>query len=275
MGFRLFAACLAALVMAGCVYRPGPATVPMRTLAISAAAAEPRCLVVFLPGRGDTPEQFIRNGFPEKLRRAGSRCAMLGVDSHLGYFLDRTITERLREDVIAPARARGFEEIWLVGISLGGFGSLLYTKEHPGEIAGIVALAPFLGEERGDFREFQDWLAGYGRPAPDHPPLFLAYGNGDRFAGIDGRLAALLADDHVFHVRGGHTWAAWRRAWDVFLRSPYVPGLDLTLPGTGASHRHPPAPAAGAGRPWAGCRRSGSPSSARGPRRACSSKPRS
>jgi len=147
---------------AGCLYRPDPATVPMRTLEISGGSAEPRCLVVFLPGRGDTPEHFVRNGFPEDLQRAGSRCAMRAVDSHLGYFFEKTIVDRLREDVIAPARARGFKEIWLVGISLGGFGSLLYEKEHPGEIAGIVAIAPFLGEENNEFRPFKDWLAGYG-----------------------------------------------------------------------------------------------------------------
>jgi pimeloyl-ACP methyl ester carboxylesterase len=242
-----------ALAAAGCFYHPGPPRVPLRTLAIPGSAAESRCLVVFLPGRGDTPEHFVRNGFPEKLRRAGSRCAMIGVDSHMGYFFERTITQRLEEDVIAPARAQGFEEIWLVGISLGGFGSLLYTKDHPGEIAGIVTLAPYLGEreltdeianaggaeswtprndperpEQQDFLAFWDWLKGYRHPEtnPDagHPPLFLVIGSRDRFARPNGLVADLLPADHVFRVDGGHTWAAWRRGWDAFLASPYVPG---------------------------------------------------
>ncbi|HKH46562.1 MAG TPA: alpha/beta hydrolase [Thermoanaerobaculia bacterium] len=245
---------LLALAAAGCFYRPGPATVPMRTLEIPGGAVESRCLVVFLPGRGDTPEHFVRNGFPEKLRKAGSRCSMIGVDSHLGYFVERTITQRLEEDVIAPARARGVQEIWLVGISLGGFGSLLYSKDHLGEIAGIVTLAPYLGEreltdeiakaggaaswtpqenpEQQDFLAFWDWLKGYKRPdgqpdaGPDagHPPLFLAIGSRDRFARPNSLVADLLPADHVFRVDGGHTWAAWRRGWDAFLASPYVPG---------------------------------------------------
>ncbi len=203
------------LAAAGCLDRPSPATVPMRTLEISGSSPASRCLVVFLPGRGDTPEHFVRNGFPEELRRAGSRCAMIGADSHLGYYFEKTVIDRLREEVIAPARARGVEEIWLVGISLGGFGSLLYEKEHPGEIAGIVAIAPFLGDEGAEFAAFRSWLEG--RPAPDDPPLFLVYGKGDRFADVNGELAARLPGDHVFQVRGGHTWAAWRRGWGAFL----------------------------------------------------------
>lgn len=240
-----------ALAAAGCLFRPGPTTVPMRTLAIPGGSPESRCLVVFLPGRGDSPEHFVRHGFPEKLRRAGSRCATLGVDSHLGYFYDKTIIQRLREDVIAPARAQGYQEIWLVGISLGGFGSLLYTKDHPDEIAGVVVLAPFLGERKltdeiaaaggavswtpredlpreKDFLAFWAWLKGYRSSTADvdaeHPPLFLAHGTSDRFARPNGLLADLLPADHVFRVPGGHTWAAWGRAWDAFLSSPYVPG---------------------------------------------------
>jgi len=43
------------LVAAGC-YRPRPATVPLRTLAFDPGTPEAHCLVVFLPGRGDVPE---------------------------------------------------------------------------------------------------------------------------------------------------------------------------------------------------------------------------
>ncbi len=213
-----------ALAASGCLFRPGPATVPLRTLEIAQGSPGSRCLVVFLPGRGDTPEHFVRNGLPEELQRAGSRCALLGVDSHLGYYFEKTIIDRLREDVIAPARARGVEEIWLVGISLGGFGSLLYEKEHPGEIAGIVAIAPFLGDEGAEFTAFRAWLEANGPASPGRPPLFLVYGTGDRFAEVNGKLAARLPAGHVFQVRGGHTWAAWRRGWAAFLESPWVPG---------------------------------------------------
>ena len=53
---------------------------------------------------------------------------------------------RLREDVIGPARSGGYSTIWLVGISLGGLGAGLYTGHYPGDVASLVLLAPFLGE---------------------------------------------------------------------------------------------------------------------------------
>lgn len=236
-----------AVVAGGCLYRPDPTTVPIRTMPLVKASGGSRCMVVFLPGRGDQPEDFLRHGFPAALQRKGSRCAMIGVDSHLGYFYDRSIVRRLREDVIAPARAEGIREIWLAGISLGGFGSLLYAREYPEDVSGMVILAPFLGEENvlreiesagglaawspqeepgeKDFRRLWLFLKEYTNPlATNPPPLYLGYGTGDRFAKPNGLLAAALPPEHVFTTEGGHTWKAWRRLWDQFLETGPVPG---------------------------------------------------
>jgi pimeloyl-ACP methyl ester carboxylesterase len=231
---------LSALLLAAC-FRPKPATVPLRTLAIAPGEPDVRCLVVFLPGRGDGPEDYVSNGFPEALRRAGSPCAMVGVDSHLGYFAEKTIVTRLQEDVIGPARARG-QEVWLAGISLGGLGSLLYTREHPDEVKGLMLLAPYLGEEdliqdvvhagglaqwskdETDFQRLWLFLKGFQGPDSRLPPLWLGYGRSDRFAEPDGLLAAVLPPGHVFNADGGHTWRTWRNLWDQMLAAGAVPG---------------------------------------------------
>jgi pimeloyl-ACP methyl ester carboxylesterase len=207
--------------------------------------------VVFLPGRGDLPEDFYRQGFDRELREAGSACEVVAVDAHLGYYFERSIEDRLRQDVIAPARARGVDEIWLVGISLGGLGSVLYTKEHPREIDGIVILAPYLGEEevideiaaagglrvwearepmeRFDFRRVWQWLDSTARPGSGRPPIYLAYGEGDRFARANGLLADVLPPDRVITLPGRHTWRTWSRLWSAVLDAGVVPGRRAML----------------------------------------------
>src|SRR3546814_11854205 len=62
------------------------------------------------------------------------------------YYKERNIVERLQQDIIAPARAQGYQHIWLAGASSGGMGVLFYEHAHPGELDGLVPLAPWLGD---------------------------------------------------------------------------------------------------------------------------------
>jgi pimeloyl-ACP methyl ester carboxylesterase len=39
----------------------------------------------------------------------------------------------------------GYGHVRAAGISLGGFGALLYASRYPEEVTGILAVAPFLG----------------------------------------------------------------------------------------------------------------------------------
>jgi pimeloyl-ACP methyl ester carboxylesterase len=66
---------------------------------------------------------------------------MVMVDAHYGYYADRTILEELHEGVFRPARTCGYRRIWIGGISLGGFGALLYASRYPED----VTMAPFVG----------------------------------------------------------------------------------------------------------------------------------
>ncbi len=142
---KRFLGLAALLILAGCV-RPRPATAPLRTVSYP-GSGQPRTLVVLLPGRRDSPEDFGRQRFPEIAAQAGARVDMIAVDAHLAYYYDHTLVERLREDVIAPARRR-YDRIWLVGISIGGTGTLLYAGQHPEDVNGLVAFAPFLGDDK-------------------------------------------------------------------------------------------------------------------------------
>jgi pimeloyl-ACP methyl ester carboxylesterase len=142
---RLGAGALLLLLVSGCVlWRP--TVTPLRQQTLHRAAGN-RCLMVLLPGRFDRPASFARAGFGEAVRARGLALDVVAVDAHLGYYRERTVLDRLRADVVAPARAAGYQSVWIGGVSLGGLGSLLYLRDHPQDLAGVVALAPYLGED--------------------------------------------------------------------------------------------------------------------------------
>jgi len=198
-----------------------------------------RVLLVMLPGAYDGPRDFVTHGFVDALRERALPVDVIAVDSHAGYFTGQTIIERLHQDVILPARARGYRAIWFAGISLGGYGSLLYAGEHAGEVDGIIALAPFLGSRGiiaeidragglaqwapGDFptddyeRKLLVWLKHYRGAAAALPPIYLGYGADDRFAAAHRMLAASLPPGQVWIAPGGHDWATWKALWVAML----------------------------------------------------------
>jgi pimeloyl-ACP methyl ester carboxylesterase len=234
---------MTALLITGC-FRPRPATVPMRTIEIKPGAPGSRSLVVLLPGRFDRPEDFARSGFGELATRYGVGARIVSADAHFGYYLERTVVDRLREDVIAPARAQGIDRIWLAGVSLGGTGSILYSIEHPEDVSGITLIAPFLGEKEMrqeieaagglrhwtppqtlDSTDFQRRMWAWFQRKDDRIPVYLGWGTRDRFAAIDGLLGAVLPPDRVLTTPGGHAWKPWRALWERFLATGALKGF--------------------------------------------------
>jgi pimeloyl-ACP methyl ester carboxylesterase len=229
------------LLTGGCIgpWRSTPAPVPVLQLASS---ARPGCLFVLLPGRGDTLRTYQRSGFAELLAEHGVRADVVAVDLHLGYYARRIAHTRLHEDVIAPARARGVQHIWVAGVSIGGLGALVYDRSFPGELDGIVLLAPYLGDRPvidevtaagglADWRpptplapddsQREIWQHLQARLGPNaHPtPLLLGWGRRDAFAGANGLLAATLPKDAVFTEDGAHDWKTWKKLWSHMIDS--------------------------------------------------------
>lgn len=194
-------------------------------------------LIVFLPGIDDVLDDFEFNGFVAEVRKREIAADLLVADLHFGYYLRRTAIERLRTDVIVPAKDR-YERIWLVGISLGGFGSILYAMEHPKDLCGLILLAPYPGdpllldeiESAGGLKNWRSaevreddherkmwrWLQGYA-VGQDTPDIYLGYGRRDPFSRANGMLAQVLSHDRVFVGPGGHNWAAWKELWGKLL----------------------------------------------------------
>ena len=200
---------------------------------------------MFLPGIGDLAEDFERFGLVEELRRFHPSVHAVAVDAHYGYYHSRTLFERLTSDVVAAARASGFERIWLAGISMGGFGAAAYAAHHADQLAGLLLLAPYPGEadllreiraagglgqwhampagEHDILRHTWKWLQQQTQHAHQlDSGIWLGFGAEDRFASGCKLLQDALPDDRSIVLAGGHDWRTWRKLWRAMLeREPF------------------------------------------------------
>lgn len=203
-------------------------------------------LFVFLPGRRDRASDFVRRGFITLAQDFVPGLDCVAVDATLGYYLDGSVADRLQGEIIEPVRTPGYREIWIVGVSMGGLGAFFHEKAYPGEVSGLILLAPFVGDDlklfaeidaaggpglwarsepapaaQGDKSKFQRELWGFlGRlPIDRGNPLqiWIAYGNVDRLRpGIE-RLRKVIPPERVFQLTGGHTWEVWTAGFTEIL----------------------------------------------------------
>ncbi len=192
-------------------------------------------MVLMMPGAGDGPEDYAEHGFIEQLRRSRVAADVIAIDAHSGYYREESVVERVLTDVIRVERQRGYEKVWIVGISLGGGGTMHLTATHPDEVDGVVLLAPYLGSPRlvrsvraaggahqwsddspesaDPFRAIWTWLAHRHRSDASVVPVHVAWGNADRMAPVAETLALSLPESQTLQGGGGHKWVVWRDLW--------------------------------------------------------------
>jgi len=195
--------------------------------------------MVWLPGAYHGAQDFLAAGFAEAVRTRRTALDLIFVDLELAHVGDRSALQRLRSDIVLPARAAGVS-IWLGGISLGGLFALDYAASHPDELDGLCLFAPYLGNriltaeitrapglgqwQPGELAESDEerriWRYIKNRRS-DSRPLHLGFGQGDRFAAAHGLLAETLPADSVDVIAGGHEWSTWSRLWENFLDSRF------------------------------------------------------
>ncbi len=233
---------------------PPPTNLPLRSLFDAAHCGSPSStLLILLPGAYDQPEDFIKHGFIKEVRDRTLDVDIQLVDAHTAYYTEFSVVERLHQDIIAPALRRGYQHIWLAGISLGGYGSVNYAAKHTEHITGMFLMAPFLGSrdipasihksgglkswlagelKADDYdRKLWVWLQGYAR-AEQRPKLYIGYGQTDRFASSNQLLADVLPPAQAFTTSGGHDWEPWQRLWQIFLNAHEFPTVTHN-PSTG------------------------------------------
>ena len=233
------------LLLAGCATQR-PAVVPMVSVALPASAQRiSTTLIVFMPGVQELPQDIVREGFVDQVRARGIDADVVVVDAHLGYFYNGVFEQRLREDIVLPARARGYRSVWLAGISLGGFGALRYARAFGGDVDGVIALAPYVAPRldlqevwhAGGLLRWQPveppkpaqheralllWLKGYADPAQHRPPLYVGYGDRDGLQPFTPLMAGILPPERLLSAPGGHDWPPWKAMWGQALdRVPF------------------------------------------------------
>ena len=200
-----------------------------------------KTLAIFLPGRGGSIMDLEQERILDIIRKRKIPIDIISVDAGLRVYITRTLIQHLETDVMPMVREGQYRNIWLVGNSMGGLGSLLYAREHKEQnIKGIILVGPFLGDEPVS-EEIRD-AGGLLRWTPKetlsehyqrdiwiylkscaqdragiYPHLFLLAGKDDRFHASHQLLAAALKDKHVFWAEGGHDWSAWRSAFGAFV----------------------------------------------------------
>lgn len=220
---------------------------PLQTLTYSSTAERSKHLIVFLRGMGgawgcliEPHKCFETLGFVEAVQEKRLPFDMVAPDLNFTYYEKRTLVERLTQDVIKPAKAVGYEKIWLVGVSMGGLGAILYRVKAAEPVDGVLLLGPYLGEpsilaEISKVGGLKKWNPGpYGgekdwqrmvwdglKQAGEHPdepiPLYLGVGLDDLFYEGQKLLADALPPDRVIAVSGGHKLSTFKKIWDIFL----------------------------------------------------------
>jgi hypothetical protein len=144
LSMRLILALTCSLALSGC-FVIGDASQPIPTLSAPATkASDERVLIVVLPGFGIDAQDMQKRGVPEAIHQGWPQADVVLTSATFDYFRKGKLVARLHDEVIEPARAR-YRQVWLAGASMGGMGALLYEREHPREVSGVVLLAPFLG----------------------------------------------------------------------------------------------------------------------------------
>jgi pimeloyl-ACP methyl ester carboxylesterase len=232
----------------------GNADNPIATILVPATeASDDRSLIVVLPGFGSDAEALDKHKIGDAVHKNWPQADVLLTSATFTYYKHRNIVSRLEEDVIAPARKAGYKKIWLAGASVGGMGVLFYEHEHPGEMDGLVLLAPWLGSsdtldqirkaggvrnwnpgpvpETVDDDNYQQELwrvvKNWSEDSASAARVWLICGTDDRLLPTARLLASAIPSSHYIELQdGSHNWDTFVAATDKIITRIRQPSAE-------------------------------------------------
>ncbi|HET7921328.1 MAG TPA: alpha/beta hydrolase [Gammaproteobacteria bacterium] len=215
-----------------------PAPLPSLKVPAPRATDSPP-LVIVLPGRYDDLQDLQRLGIAAAIQQGWPQADVLLVGATPPYYRDGKLAARLHDEIVVPARLRGYRRVWLAGASMGGLGALLYERAYPGDVTGLILFAPYMGDSAlirhiaaaggaarwqppqpappaatADNYPVEIWRVVHAwnrTPARAHQ-VWLACGDHDDLLPAARLIAAQLPPDHFLLLDGGHAWTVWDRA---------------------------------------------------------------
>ncbi len=208
--------------------------------------AQPRqhaeTLVILLPGAYHLPEDFIKEGFVTAVQERQLPIDLMMAELSFHHIADQTALTEIDTHLIQPALSKGYKNIWLAGISIGGYVTIAYANRYPAKLAGLLLLAPYPGNRittgeiaqaggimewlpeavADDDTELGNWRWLKANANAKDIEIHLGYGEDDRFAKSHFMMAQALPVAHVDRISGGHVWPVWLCLWHNFLDKRFV-----------------------------------------------------
>lgn len=197
-------------------------------------------VLLMLPGALMTPQHMVQGGLFAELERCPWALDLIAPNLHAEGAENRMALRALQDEWLTPLRAQ-YRHVWLGGISRGGQ-LALSAWAGSARIDGLCLLAPYAGGRLTTNAIVRAggldcWVAPQAQmhdpdvrlwhalQAPPRPvPMFMGYGDRDRFADGMGLLAKHLPLSRCEVVPGDHDWSAWLPLWRRFLDQRFVKG---------------------------------------------------
>lgn len=204
------------------------------------SAQQADTLIILLPGAYQQPEDFIEHGFVRSVQARGLPVDLIMAELSFSQIADRTALAEIHYDLIQPAIKKGYQNIWLAGISIGGYVAIAYANTYAplaNRLSGLLLLAPYPGNRMttkiiasaGGIQSWspeliteEDTELGNWRWLKMHADatnieVYLGYGEQDRFADGHLMMSQALPENRVNKIAGEHAWPIWQQLWCDFL----------------------------------------------------------